>query len=261
MLGEHDQIVMLIPPKIPSLAGLTTSLILSTVIAHSAVIVEDSFDGVAVNNGGSGWFGFSNWNNNEFGANLTFGSLATSGQASTLSDPFGQTGREYPTISSGTIWISWIQNVGSVVGERAFVSFSNEGSMRFQIGQKNDSPDSSFRLYGSDQTPVKNTGISNNGTHFLAVSLNLDNGDLALYVDPTGLGSGSSPSIAATVTHNFGATSIGQFTFERRFNTFTFDELRIGTTWADVSPIPEPSTYAALIGSVSLGLVIARRRR
>jgi hypothetical protein len=38
------------------------------------------------------------------------------------------------------------------------------------------------------------------------------------------------------------------------------DELRLGTSFADVAPVPEPSTYAAIFGAVFLALVIVRRR-
>jgi len=43
----------------------------------------------------------------------------------------------------------------------------------------------------------------------------------------------------------------------------TMDELRIGSDWASVTPVPEPSTYAmlALAGAGFAGYVIRRRRR
>jgi hypothetical protein len=41
----------------------------------------------------------------------------------------------------------------------------------------------------------------------------------------------------------------------------TMDELRIGTTWASVTAIPEPSTYAAIAGVLALGLALWHRRR
>ena len=47
------------------------------------------------------------------------------------------------------------------------------------------------------------------------------------------------------------ATSVGNF---------VFDDLRVGTTWADVTPAPEPTTLA-LAGMGILGLVLARRNR
>lgn len=41
--------------------------------------------------------------------------------------------------------------------------------------------------------------------------------------------------------------------------TILFDELRVGTSWADVTPIPEPTTAALLV--FAAGLLLARERR
>jgi hypothetical protein len=43
------------------------------------------------------------------------------------------------------------------------------------------------------------------------------------------------------------------------YNT-TVDEIRMGTTLAAVTPIPEPATYAALIGALALAGAMVRRR-
>lgn len=40
--------------------------------------------------------------------------------------------------------------------------------------------------------------------------------------------------------------------------TFMFDELRVGTSWADVTPVPEPATAALL--TLAAAMLLARRR-
>lgn len=42
--------------------------------------------------------------------------------------------------------------------------------------------------------------------------------------------------------------------------TFIVDSIAVGATWADIAAIPEPSTYAAIVGGLFLGLVLYRRR-
>jgi hypothetical protein len=40
-----------------------------------------------------------------------------------------------------------------------------------------------------------------------------------------------------------------------------FDEILIGESWGDVTPVPEPSTYGLALGALALGGVMLRRRR
>lgn len=42
--------------------------------------------------------------------------------------------------------------------------------------------------------------------------------------------------------------------------TFMFDELRVGTSWADVTPIPEPAAAVLLLWSSGLALALRRRK-
>jgi len=41
----------------------------------------------------------------------------------------------------------------------------------------------------------------------------------------------------------------------------TWDEIRVGASYADVSPVPEPSAFALLAGFTGLVWVMLRRRR
>ncbi|MBP6863679.1 MAG: PEP-CTERM sorting domain-containing protein [Candidatus Didemnitutus sp.] len=70
------------------------------------------------------------------------------------------------------------------------------------------------------------------------------------------------PSAALTSTGGTDMTSINSFLIRGASGSpaGTFDELRIGTTWASVTPVPEPSTYAAILGALALAGVVLRRR-
>jgi len=44
-------------------------------------------------------------------------------------------------------------------------------------------------------------------------------------------------------------------------NTTYYDEVRVGDTIADVTPVPEPASFALVLGALTLGLIGWRRRR
>jgi hypothetical protein len=64
----------------------------------------------------------------------------------------------------------------------------------------------------------------------------------------TGLNAASVNFRNISINVNTGDTSVAKF-----------DEIRFGTSFADVSPIPEPSTYALL--AAGLGALVWLRRR
>jgi hypothetical protein len=81
-----------------------------------------------------------------------------------------------------------------------------------------------------------------------------------IYINPT-IG-GAEPS--ATVT----GIALGTFNIDDiklyhggGAGTTTFDEIRFGDSFAAVTPVPEPSTFALLGGFVALGICLVRRRR
>ena len=223
--------------------GSATSISIQINLPPAApLIVYDGFAGSTVNNGGNGWFSYSSWTGPiVFGPNLAFSNLLTTGQSLLNTDQYGGSAREFPTINTGTIWFSWLQRNDAAVDRAARVAFMKEGSSRFQIGQKKSEDDTNFRIYNSSGVTVATTAISTNGTRFVAGSLNLATGALSLYIDPTGLGVGAAPVSAPNASFTFGAMDLGQFGLATGDSNFVFDELRVGTSWADVSPTGAPA--------------------
>jgi len=73
---------------------------------------------------------------------------------------------------------------------------------------------------------------------------------------------------AATDTASISTTTQANFVLNnpewRSVNAngnLVFDEIRFGTTFADVVPIPEPSTYVMLLGGIGVLLILRRCRR
>ena len=101
------------------------------------------------------------------------------------------------------------------------------------------------------------------GTTYLVVlgyDFGAANNNMSLWVNPTP--GGSMPLATLTLNSTTKATSIDNVGFKSQATTgqFLIDNLLVGTTWADVTPVPEPAAFA-LAGLGVLGLVLARRIR
>jgi hypothetical protein len=88
------------------------------------------------------------------------------------------------------------------------------------------------------------------------------NSTMRMYLDPTSVVQSGNTPIHTDNGRIVGVTELNTLWMRKGGNNgqTDIDQIRIGETWADVV-IPEPSTYAALIGLLALGLVAWRRRR
>lgn len=254
--------------------------------ADAALIVHEGFDGASI--------GLTPISGTTTNPGLTYGSLNTSGNAWILSGGNSGGGGLNASVSdttayngtystTGTVWMSWLvtTNDGAQGGDGQYwqrLVTSNVGSESYNLGLMNNggaNKDWGIRGVMSGQGSsfsnnyASQATIPLNTTFMLAAAYNFGasgsgTGSLTLYVNPTGLGTGAAPS-SADFTQNVTGVSDSLLAFDQvAFNgNFSFDnkfdELRIGETWADVSPVPEPSTLIALIGGMFL--LVARRRR
>ncbi len=90
---------------------------------------------------------------------------------------------------------------------------------------------------------------------------------MTLYVDPdfASLGTGTAPTGGSGVSFSgLFSFPFEQVTLENRSgvsnDTVRFDEIRIGSTWADVSPVPEPSALLLAGGGLAAAVGVRRRR-
>jgi putative alpha-1,2-mannosidase len=212
-----------------------------------------AYDGfITANDGGTGWTG--NWSGSyTLGTESldTGNGLLTSGGRSIggiyyNSNPGGEPTRTVAAMpTTGVVWISWLQSTTAADGEFHTVRFRSAGTDRFIVGHHDNS--ATFKLYsGGLYEGLTETGVALSGTHFVVVRVDLSSKAIDLWVNPTGLGSGSAPSSATAASVAPG----GAFTFDTIYTvsstgSWSVDEFRVGTTWADVSPVATPPTGVA----------------
>jgi hypothetical protein len=125
---------------------------------------------------------------------------------------------------------------------------------------------------GSGATYATNTGMILGSTNFFVIAYTFNpsttDDSVSLWVNPTP--GGSLPAADVTVIANSGtvdAANLQVVGFKANSGTgagnWVYDTLRIGDTWADVTPalVPEPSTVLLVGAGLGLMLGLVRRRR
>ena len=221
------------------------------ITAPDALRAYDGFDGTTVANGGIGWT--SAWSSSGaiFGSSLAYSTLVTTGESISLNGVYnnGQLTRTVSAPPTGTVWFSYITE-GLIPSQLTQIRFSASGVNKFYIGRHAEEEDTYKILVGDDEVAT-DSGLSMEGVRFIAVSAELATGLVTLYVDPTGLGSGAAPTSPASATWASGLdmTGLNRMQIMGGFddNAMVYDEIRVGTTWASVTPTsgPPPSTALA----------------
>lgn len=249
---------------------------LSAAPASGTLLVYDPFNqavgnisGTASSGGGAVWPGAGTWagGGTVSAGSLSYGSLQTSGNQANY-DAVANANRAIGATFGGANSDIWVSFLISANRNDSGISLFTGGTEQNFMGNGG----------GSGQTmglqnPNINTGIAQSTTTRFYV-LRMQTGAAGnitstLYIDPptSSLGVGSAPTAGSLFTNSaspdttripygFDTIRLGAF---NSAGTVRFDELRIGTTWIDVSPVPEPSAAALLLLAAS-GL-LARRSR
>lgn len=258
--------------------------------SHAALLTYDGFEDYTVGTGlsggsqGTGWT--SNWT----------ADVAATTQTKSLVDGNGLVDggvkalRMMPTTNqsdlgnfmsrnfasqSGDLYISFLIRHENGIGNDDFYNFqvtnglTGNTAAAMGVGIRNAGGSPFFARVGSSssgQTTNATTNAAINTTYLLVAKFSKDGSAnynrVDLFINPS---STAEPGMAsATATSNVtGLTSLSTFTvrnFQPEANdTLFFDELRIGTSFADVLPVPEPSSAMLLLFSATA--FVFRRRR
>lgn len=202
-------------------------------------------------------------------SDLTYTDLPTSGGSATGAGATRALESLTSSVASGTVYTSLLyQGGGNSGGVTVGAILSGSTSSLFiGFGAGFTGTETGFGLASIDTgntfafaTGYENAAnINNTAIHFLVLELNLDTNTTSLWIDPTvsDVAAGT-PGTADLVTSSFDIGSLTGIGYNTDGVNPTIDELRIGTSFVDVSGIPEPSS-TALAGLGALALL--RRRR
>lgn len=221
------------------------------------------------------WAGGTNIHAGGASQALTYSGILSDDTGGAYSVAVGnRTGRDFATALGGnnTYYMSLMME-NSAVGTqyRAFELYSF-GNRNIQVGANGDMGDSgaSWGMRALDNaslvalTPVAAVA---NETVFavlkLTFSTNTSSDSVRLWINPSDL---SDEALSTNYVELTGLEFVNNSFNNFRFAAFNgtsqsyWDELRVGSTWGDVTPVPEPSTYA-LLGLSGLALAAYRLRR
>lgn len=278
-----------------ALAGGPTAPSSAALIVYEGFDYLDGITGTTVNTlvgdsaGGQGWTApWTNGQENGSAANgsvgvespgLAYAALAVTGQA--LSDPTSASRgarREFDATGLGadgtSVWFSALYQHTNA-GSDFRVKFFADSSLILTGSNYATAANSGigFNYSGTNGLRIENqatqlgtgTVLANFTTHFVVgrVDFQAGNDDVRLWVNPA-LDAGAPADLdAAQFQSTALQATLGQAVAVRWGGSGTglIDEIRLGTTFAEVTPVPEPAALAALSALAAVGWALVRRRR
>ncbi len=252
--------------------------------AHAALLAYEPFNYVVgsslanqtvTGTGFTGtWSPWSSGNGDKVSANsLSEGGLATSAHSLAVTGYPPVVGTLATAISAATatapVWASFLYNPGASTYFGGFTLNLNDTNNQGLAFGVNDSAShlQQFTVLTGSVSAVAAAAPAANNTYLLVMEdvATASGGTLNLYVNPT-VGALSAPATPdATVNYTKAIGNIGSLTlYGLSSSPVTVDEIRIGNTYADVTPaaaaVPEPATLGLVVAG-GLGLLLAGRKR
>jgi hypothetical protein len=252
-------------------------------VANADLILYDGFDSYSGDIAGSGG-GTGNWTGPwvqqlagstlDSTTGLTYGALTTVDGAAASTADVGSTNTQYQRTfdkatyftPGSTVWMSVLLQRDGI--KKFGITLSNTTTDYHGAGVHsiNFGTDLVAGLQGTAGTTNANTAYTNNELLFAVARItipSLGNPTVDAWINPSlttdlsGIAVGGGDS---TVTRSYGSlVSVDRVNvYSHNDNAINVDEIRVATTWAEVTPIPEPATLGLLL--CGMGAMLRRRR-
>jgi len=243
--------------------------------ANAALLFSEGFnytaDTTLVPN--DGWTG-GNANITVGSGNLTFPGLPDLGGPNLLSVSNGAAGTaisQFANQTSGQVYYSFLLDTLAVGTGNRYLTSLNPGTSTPNGGSDALSvyiySNNTFGLRTANIAAVHTVPFSLNTTYFVVVSYDFGTTSANFWLNPTP--GGVQGAADMTLAGDGSVTAIDNVGFKAQSDNisgvgqgaYLIDTLRVGTTWADVTPVPEPSAFFLAAAGVGLMLGMIRRRR
>ena len=265
------------------LVAIAGPAVITTVTSSAPAVLlgSDSFDypagAIAGQNGGTGATGAYTGAGNVTTPGLAYPNFQSSGNKFTTGVPPNDSGafRPIPPINTdaGTFFVGFLASVPGAIPNYGGISFftaatpgQTGGSEELFLGKPSGTDTYGFDVSGVAGDTSVGTGFSNvtaSPTPALLVyriTFTPAGDTIDSYINPVpGQPLPATPTGTFAIPEDSFPDTVNNLRFQSGTQPINFDELRIGTTFADVAPVPEPAT-AGLLAAGALGL-LARRRR
>jgi hypothetical protein len=263
--GEHTVDVRLVDNSHTDLTPSISASVTFDVVVVQSLPIYEGFDYAASENLGNQatWFSYNSGDD----VAASTGSLSYTGLVASTGNSviFGGSGMEsqvnFDPVTSGTLYASFIFKVTDqtaitdLTDGGYFAFFSKSGDFQYKsrvwAHANPDAAGTTFDIgFGSvSSSPAVSPSTYNVGDEvFVVVSYDLTTGTAQIWINPadTDLGAATAPAETFSETDprfadpNTRETELNQFILRQDSTgetpAITFDELRIGTTWGDVTP-------------------------